>query len=169
MESVDFNCISIQTSERQRKFLESYFECMIWADGPEGAHSANVLTECDLDETFFFEQCCEALAFFNRVDCYLSDENVANAGHDFWLTRNRHGTGFWDRGQQYETPPYATTFRADLMTEQSHQFGEVDIVWDTPWVMWQEENKGDYSGYRVNDFGNTVSKIINKFGTTQGK
>jgi hypothetical protein len=20
------------------------------------------------------------------------------AGHDFWLTRNRHGAGFWDRG-----------------------------------------------------------------------
>jgi hypothetical protein len=19
-------------------------------------------------------------------------------GHDFWLTRNRHGAGFWDRG-----------------------------------------------------------------------
>jgi hypothetical protein len=25
----------------------------------------------------------------------LSDETI---GHDFWLTRNRHGTGFWDRG-----------------------------------------------------------------------
>lgn len=25
----------------------------------------------------------------------LSDEQI---GHDFWLTRNGHGTGFWDRG-----------------------------------------------------------------------
>lgn len=24
-----------------------------------------------------------------------SDEQI---GHDFWLTRNRHGAGFWDRG-----------------------------------------------------------------------
>jgi len=23
---------------------------------------------------------------------------MAYAGHDFWLTRNRHGAGFWDRG-----------------------------------------------------------------------
>lgn len=25
----------------------------------------------------------------------LSDEQI---GHDFWLTRNGHGAGFWDRG-----------------------------------------------------------------------
>lgn len=25
----------------------------------------------------------------------ITDEQ---AGHDFWLTRNGHGTGFWDRG-----------------------------------------------------------------------
>lgn len=24
--------------------------------------------------------------------------DVAQAGHDFWLTRNGHGAGFWDRG-----------------------------------------------------------------------
>jgi hypothetical protein len=23
--------------------------------------------------------------------------NESQAGHDFWLTRNRHGSGFWDR------------------------------------------------------------------------
>lgn len=23
---------------------------------------------------------------------------ASNAGHDFWLTRNSHGAGFWDRG-----------------------------------------------------------------------
>lgn len=24
--------------------------------------------------------------------------DASNAGHDLWLTRNRHGAGFWDRG-----------------------------------------------------------------------
>ena len=24
--------------------------------------------------------------------------DVTDAGHDFWLSRNGHGTGFWDRG-----------------------------------------------------------------------
>ncbi len=30
---------------------------------------------------------------------YVEDEpSEASAGHDFWLTRSGHGTGFWDRG-----------------------------------------------------------------------
>jgi hypothetical protein len=24
--------------------------------------------------------------------------DLSHAGHDFWLSRNGHGTGFWDRG-----------------------------------------------------------------------
>lgn len=28
-------------------------------------------------------------------------ELYSQAGHDFWLTRNGHGTGFWDRGNLY--------------------------------------------------------------------
>lgn len=30
--------------------------------------------------------------------CELTGKNLDSAGHDFFLTRNRHGTGFWDRG-----------------------------------------------------------------------
>ena len=40
------------------------------------------------------------------------------AGHDFWLTRNGHGAGFWDRGIG-ET--------GDTLTEASTGFGEVDL------------------------------------------
>lgn len=29
------------------------------------------------------------------VECLISDDQF---GHDFWLTRNGHGAGFWDRG-----------------------------------------------------------------------
>jgi hypothetical protein len=28
----------------------------------------------------------------------LEDYDMERAGHDFWLTRNHHGAGFWDRG-----------------------------------------------------------------------
>jgi len=40
------------------------------------------------------------------------------AGHDFWLTRNGHGAGFWDRGIG-ET--------GDTLTKASTGFGEVDL------------------------------------------
>lgn len=35
----------------------------------------------------------EAHVFLRQVD--YEDYSV---GHDFWLTRNRYGAGFWDRG-----------------------------------------------------------------------
>lgn len=43
----------------------------------------------------------------------------AIAGHDFWLTRNGHGTGFWDRDW-----PKAV---GERLTEASKQFGEVNL------------------------------------------
>ena len=46
----------------------------------------------------------------------LSDNRVA---HDFWLTRNHHGAGFWD-GDYPE--PLATQ-----LTDLAHSFGECDI------------------------------------------
>jgi hypothetical protein len=30
----------------------------------------------------------------------LSPDPAGQAGHDFWLTRNHHGSGFWDRGPE---------------------------------------------------------------------
>jgi hypothetical protein len=49
----------------------------------------------------------------------LSDEGIRLAGHDFWLTRNRHGAGFWD-GDWPES-------WGDRLTERSHAYGEVDL------------------------------------------
>lgn len=44
----------------------------------------------------------------------------AQAGHDFWLTRNGHGAGFWD-GDWSE--PQATT-----LTTGAKLFGEFDLI-----------------------------------------
>lgn len=41
----------------------------------------------------------------------------AYAGHDFWLTRNRHGAGFWDRG---------LGDLGDRLTELAQTYGESD-------------------------------------------
>lgn len=47
----------------------------------------------------------------------------ACAGHDFWLTRNHHGAGFWDRGM-----PDAL---GKALTEAAHGYAGVDIdQWD---------------------------------------
>ena len=45
----------------------------------------------------------------------LTNEQI---GHDFWLTRNGHGTGFWDRGLGEV---------GDKLTESCMVVGECDV------------------------------------------
>lgn len=40
----------------------------------------------------------ECAAFAEAAGNLLDDWTPEQAGHDFWLTRNGHGAGFWDRG-----------------------------------------------------------------------
>lgn len=44
---------------------------------------------------------------------------ASQAGHDFWMTRNRHGVGFWDGGWSHDA--------GARMTEAAHAFGEVNL------------------------------------------
>lgn len=45
--------------------------------------------------------------------------NCDQAGHDFWLTRNSHGAGFWDGDWPDDV--------GDRLTAASHAFGEFDL------------------------------------------
>lgn len=48
-----------------------------------------------------------------------AQRGVTRAGHDFWLTRNGHGCGFWDGDWPEEI--------GKTLTEASHAFGECDL------------------------------------------
>jgi len=41
---------------------------------------------------------CERFQEENRELLEASGQSEAQSGHDFWLTREGHGSGFWDRG-----------------------------------------------------------------------
>jgi len=43
------------------------------------------------------EECFEFVQY-NLALILESKQGEAQTGHDFWLTRNHHGVGFWDRG-----------------------------------------------------------------------
>lgn len=49
----------------------------------------------------------------------LSNEEIEHAGHDFWFTRNGHGSGFWDGGWM---EPEASVF-----TNYSEEVGQFDV------------------------------------------
>jgi hypothetical protein len=48
----------------------------------------------------------------------LRDLDAEQTGHDFWLTRNGHGAGFWDRGLGEV---------GDRLTSACRPYGEVDL------------------------------------------
>lgn len=47
-----------------------------------------------------------------------ADQTPMQAGHDFWLTRNGHGAGFWDG--DWPEP------QASILTELAKGFGDFD-------------------------------------------
>jgi hypothetical protein len=61
----------------------------------------------------------------NAADLRLSTLDMGRAGHDFWLTRNRHGAGFWDEG--YRGSKEATE-ALQRLTEASHTEGDAGLL-----------------------------------------
>jgi hypothetical protein len=49
----------------------------------------------------------------------IVESNPEQAGHDLWLTANRHGAGFWDRG-------YGPA--GDRLTDMAHSMGGAYIL-----------------------------------------
>lgn len=47
----------------------------------------------------------------------------ATTGHDFYLTRNRHGAGFWDR-YSGDSPEARA---GDRLTSAAHVYGESEL------------------------------------------
>lgn len=58
------------------------------------------------------------------ADLHASTLSMEQAGHDLWLTRNRHGAGFWDR----KSLGRAADAALDRLTEASHAEGEQTLV-----------------------------------------
>ena len=74
-------------SDEEESNLPDYFE---WSYSDIDTKSLKeIIADCE----GFMDECVEA-------DIDLEEDwGLEQAGHDFWLTRNGHGAGFWDRGK----------------------------------------------------------------------
>ena len=86
-------------------FLAAYIECALWsstdnADDSGGAPLDDNYGPEDLSEEALEECSRDCRNFLEAESADLEEAGVSaeQAGHDFWLTRNGHGAGFWDRG-----------------------------------------------------------------------
>jgi len=89
-------------------FLAAYIKCALWSssDAPgdddtplDENYGPDDLAPEALDE---MHGDCDDFIESNQVKLARADDEhgrgAESCGHDFWLTSNRHGAGFWDRG-----------------------------------------------------------------------
>lgn len=104
------------------KFTAAYIECALWSSTDDDGDP--------LDQTYAIDEIHPDTLKVMESDCAAFQETEATAlnalgsdeqnGHDFWLTRNRHGAGFWDRG-------YKDRNAVSIAVESSHGYGSFDL------------------------------------------
>lgn len=83
-----------------REFVVAYFECALWSSTDDDGESLGDSYDTDDigpdSKRDHMRQCVD---FINANATDLGAVGTwEQHGHDFWLTRNGHGAGFWDRG-----------------------------------------------------------------------
>ena len=135
---------TVPMSEEMTEFVDAYITAMLWANAIDATYeSADALGRADELTVGALTQMIEdahAFLYMDVPDDFQSEEvksvfdlidslsHAANssygalpyelAGHDFALTRNRHGAGFWDRGLGEA---------GDVLTDLAHSFGEATL------------------------------------------
>lgn len=102
------------------RFETAYLECALWASiGDDGESLDGFYTPDDLDPASLarIRQDCEGFIEAQRE--LLRGLEPEQCGHDFWLTRNGHGAGFWDRG---------LGLVGRMLTDACKPYGETDLV-----------------------------------------
>jgi hypothetical protein len=118
-----------------KTFTNAYIECLLWAETDDDGtpldrtYSAEDLApeareNIDRDCAAFYAQAEPMYAGrYNEPGEWSDDER---AGHDFWLTRNGHGAGFWDRAYTAaEDGEILADDLGDRLSDLAKTFGEV--------------------------------------------
>jgi len=112
------------------RFFNAYLECAFWSSiDDDGRQIDENYSPEDLTDHARAAQRAECVAFIdaNRED--LEGIDATQAGHDFWLTRNGHGAGFWDRGLGE---------RGERLSAAARVYGEV--------YLWADESGAVHAG-----------------------
>lgn len=106
-------------------FTHAFLVCALWSSTDWSRDDGGDPLDDNYDVDDIDKTCREALAEECADFCEANAEDLAEsggsaeqAGHDFWLTRNGHGAGFWDRG-------YGAVW--DRLTKASKVYGSVDL------------------------------------------
>lgn len=127
----------INMNKFQDAFTSAYIEALLWSSSVCTDHDSVEYSSADDYEY------SNSLELSSRIDCvdfiqsnidlleqqiaalqstgYTEEQSIELAGHDFALTRNGHGAGYWDRG---------TGVTGEALTDQSKSYGSIDLYLD---------------------------------------
>lgn len=108
------------------EFTRAYIVCALWTfddDAPSGDYEASGRPEIvwtNLSDETLARMIADCVKFQIENAAALSGYPASDAGHDFWLTRNGHGCGFWEND-------FGTEEECELLTKASERFGEFSL------------------------------------------
>lgn len=76
------------------EFRNAYIECMLWADSEE--ENSEPYNVHNFSERALGMIGADCIYFYKNYSHLFIENGARQAGHDFWLTRQGHGCGFWD-------------------------------------------------------------------------
>lgn len=108
----------------------AYVECALWSSTDDDGipldrnYSTDDIDPATLermrsDVSQFVRNCDADLCLWDQGDAYAQ---ATQAGHDFWLTRNGHGCGFWE--QEWTDLP---TNPGERLDRAAKAFGSFDL------------------------------------------
>lgn len=104
-----------------RKFVQGYLKAALWSSTDEEGEPLDKTYDVDDFSGEAVKKATEDAKKFiedNEDDLDATGASYEQHGHDFWLTRNRHGSGFWDRG-------YGEAGKR--LTKAAHSYGEAYV------------------------------------------
>ena len=123
--------MSVSTStQAPARFIRQYIETMLWSTNDESTESGGYPLEDNYgisdiapsamvkiqEDCSRFYASVESLGIDLDTELLKDDDADEMAGHDFWLTRNGHGSGFWDGDWRDDA--------GDALTKLAKSFGE---------------------------------------------
>lgn len=110
-------------NKENKKFIKQYLNTALWSSTTEnGEYLDSIFGLSDIDFKSVKRSVKDCLKFIEMAENenLLDEYSYSTAGHDFWLTRNGHGGGFWD-GDYKEID-------GEKLTELSEKFNEVNCI-----------------------------------------
>jgi len=103
------------------KYTKQYFETALWSsidDNDEPMDKKYSIEDLSVEAIEKAKK--DTTEFFEKAGSLLDNYDYEDAMHDFWLTRNGHGAGFWDGDYLTED--------GEKLTKISKEFGEINLI-----------------------------------------